>query len=492
MRSVKTSKRHYASLVGIALALMFTGTVQRAQQAQPQQQAPPAQESQRQQAPGEAEALHVLVGRSLVVSSPARIKRISVADPSIIDTVAVSPNQILINGKAPGGVSLVLWDETGQSQEFDVYVDLDVRGLADQLRETFPTQSVRVEAQKDVVVLSGAVGSQVVADKMLEMAKAVSAKAVSLLTIPLPAAPGEVLLQVKFAEVDRAALSELGANLLLPGGKTLGAVSTGQFGQTGLSGGLLPTPGSGIITTLANGTTTATSTGFTLSNLLNIFLYNPELNLAATIQALQQKNLLEILAEPNLLTESGKEASFISGGEFPFPVVQGGGAGTVPTVTIQFREYGVRLYFTPILTPDGYIHLKVRPEVSSLDYSNSLTISGFTIPALSTRRVESEMELKDGQSFAIAGLVDNRVTEVASKIPGLGDIPILGKFFQSRSLSKSRNELLVLVTPRIVKPLESTRLPAPPYFPRPLMPPASGEKATPTTSGEKAAAPAKK
>jgi pilus assembly protein CpaC len=476
MRSVKSSKGHYAPLVGIALALMFTGAVARAQQAQQQ---PQAQESQTQQAAGETETLHVLVGRSLVISSPARIKRISVADPSIIDAVAVSLNQVLINGKSPGGVSLVLWDETGQSQEFDVYVDLDLRSLADQLRVAFPDQPVRVEAQKDVVVLSGRVGSKAVADAMLEMAKAASNKAVSLLSVPLPAAPGEVLLQVKFAEVDQAALRQLGANLLLPSGKTMGSVGTGQFGSAGLSGGMLPTPGTGVVTTLANGTTTATQTGFTLSNLLNIFLYNPQLNLAATIEALQQRNLLEILAEPNLLTESGKEASFISGGEFPFPVVQGGGAGTVPTVTIQFREFGVRLYFTPILTPEGNIHLKVRPEVSSLDYTNALTISGFTIPALSTRRVESEMELRDGQSFAIAGLVDNRVTEIASKIPGLGDIPILGKFFQSRSLSKSRNELLVLVTPRIVKPLESKQAPAPPYFPLPIMPPPSGEKVAP-------------
>lgn len=478
MRSVKTSKGHYSSLVGIGLTLMLTGAVLRAQQAQQQQQ---AQESQTQQAPGEAETLHVLVGRSLVVTSPARIKRISVADPSIVDAVAVSPNQILINGKAAGGVSLVLWDETGQSQEFDINVDVDVRGLAEQIREAFPDQQVRVEAQKDVVVLSGPVGSMTVADKMLEMAKASSSKAVSLLSVPPPAAPGEVLLQVKFAEVDRAAMSQLGANLLLPSGKTMGAFTTGQFGATTLNGGLLPTPGSGVVTTLANGTTTATTSGFSLSNLLNIFLYNPQLNLAATIEALQQRNLLEILAEPNLLTESGKEASFISGGEFPFPVVQGGGAGTLPTVTIQFREFGVRLYFTPVLTPTGNIHLKVRPEVSSLDYTNALTFSGYTIPALSTRRVESEMELKDGQSFAIAGLVDNRVTEVASKIPGLGDIPILGKFFQSRNLSKSRNELLVLVTPRIVKPLESARVPALPYFPTPLMPPASGGKpAAPT------------
>jgi pilus assembly protein CpaC len=338
--------------------------------------------------------------------------------------------------------------------------------------------------QKDVVVLSGPVASKEVADKMLEMAKVASAKTVSLLAVPPPVAPGEVLLQVKFADVNRSALSQLGANLILPTGKMIGSVSTQQFGQPSLSGGILPTPGAGTAVSTSSGATTFTSAGFTLSSLLNIFLYNPQLNLAATIEALQQRNLLEILAEPNLLTESGKEASFISGGEFPFPIVQGGGAGTLPTVTIQFREFGVRLYFTPILTPEGTIHLKVRPEVSSLDYSNALTFSGYTIPALSTRRVESEMELRDGQSFAIAGLVDSRVTEVASKIPGLGDIPILGKFFQSRSLQKSRTELLVLVTPRIVKPLQSSQVPAPPYYPVPFMAPLTGEKPASPAGGQ--------
>jgi pilus assembly protein CpaC len=481
MRSVKTSKGHYALFVGIILGMMFGGAVLWARQAP---SSPPVQAAQVPQGPGEAETLHVLVGRSLVITSPARIKRISVADPNIVDAVAVSPNQILLNGKAPGAVSLVLWDETGQSQEFDINVDIDIRGLADQFREAFPDQPVKVEVQKDVVVLSGPVSSKAVADKMLEMAKVSSAKAVSLLAVPPPVAPGEVLLQVKFAEVDRSALSQLGANLLFPMGKTIGQVGTGQFGASTFTGGLLPTPGAGTAVSTSSGATTFTSAGFELSNLLNIFLYNPQLNIATAIAALQQRNLLQILAEPNLLTESGKEASFISGGEFPFPVVQGGGAGTLPTITIQFREFGVRLYFTPILTPEGTIHLKVRPEVSSLDYSNSVTFSGFTIPALSTRRVESEMELRDGQSFAIAGLVDNRVTEIASKIPGLGDIPILGKFFQSRSLQKSRSELLVLVTPRIVKPLQSSQVPTPPYFPLPFMAPLTGEKPTPPASGQ--------
>jgi pilus assembly protein CpaC len=429
----------------------------------------------------------LLVGRSLVVSSPARIKRVSVADPAIIDAVVVNPNQILILGKAPGGVSLVLWDDTGQNQAFDVYVDLDTRGLANQLHEVFPNEALRVTSEKDTAILSGMVSSQAVADKMLEMAKSSAPKAVSLLQIPAQGG-GEILLQVKFAEVDRSVLSQLGVNILsLPGAKNIGAIGTQQFGQPQLQGGTLSAiPSTGptqsiTTTTTATSSTTATSTqdSYTLSDIMNIFLYRPDINLAATIKALQQQNVLQILAEPNVLTENGKEASFLAGGEFPFPTVQPGGAGSVPVVTVQFREFGVRLNFTPVLTPDGYIHLKVRPEVSALDYTNSLTLAGYVIPALSTRRVESEMELKDGQSFAIAGLVDNRVTETFEKVPGLGDIPILGKLFQSRSLNKSKTELMVLVTPRIVKPLTPSEVPAGPYFPKTFLPPLPGEKKTP-------------
>ena len=186
--------------------------------------------------------------------------------------------------------------------------------------------------------------------------------------------------------------------------------------------------------------------------------------------------MLQILAEPNVLTESGKDASFLAGGQFPYPVVQPSGAGGVPLITIQFRPYGVQLDFTPTLAPNGKIHLKVKPEVSALDFSNAVTISGFTIPALSTRRVESEMDLEDGQSFAIAGLIDNTVTQQFSKIPGIGDIPVLGKLFQSKSVNKSRNELLVVVTPRIVKPSPPAASPAAPVFPVPFMPPATAPK----------------
>jgi pilus assembly protein CpaC len=195
---------------------------------------------------------------------------------------------------------------------------------------------------------------------------------------------------------------------------------------------------------------------------------------------LQENNVLEILAEPNLLTESGKEASFLAGGEFPYPVLQAVTAGTSGAITIQFKEFGVRLNFTPILRQDGAIHMKVAPEVSSLDFTNALTISGFLIPALATNRVVSEMDLRDGQSFAIAGLLDNRVTEQFQKIPFIGDIPVLGKLFQSQSLQKTKEELLVIVTPHIVQPLPVGVAPPSLYYPKSfLSPEAPAQKQAP-------------
>ena len=393
---------------------------------------PSTQQTEQRQESESAQTLHLLVGHSLVITSPSRIKRISLADPGIAEALVVSPSQILLNGKAPGGVSLLIWDEADQSQAFEVSVDIDVLGLSQKIHQVFPSEPVEIETSKDLVMLSGRVSSAAVADKILEVVKNSTPKVTSLMQVP-PPLTGQILLQVKFADVNRQLLRQLGFNFLsLPGNKIVGGASTQQFG-----------PPSG------------TATSPTLAQLLNIFISRPDINVAATIQALQSQNVLEILAEPNLLTQSGKEASFLAGGEFPYPVVQGAGAGVATAVTIQFREFGVKLKFTPTLTAEGLIHLKVAPEVSSLDFSQGLVIQGFSVPALTTDRAESEMDLKDGQSFAIAGLLDNRVTDLLSKIPGLGDIPLLGKLFQSRSLTKSKNELLIVVTPRIVQPLDS-------------------------------------
>jgi pilus assembly protein CpaC len=267
----------------------------------------------------------------------------------------------------------------------------------------------------------------------------------------VPAPPtSEILLQVRFAEVDRTALNQFGINWIsLPGAKNVGAISTQQFAPPQLLN-----------------QTTATTT-FGLSDLLNVFIFRPDINLAATIKALQEQNVLQVLAEPNLMTASGKDASFLAGGEFPYPVPQSTGGGTT-VITIQFKEFGVRLGFTPTLA-NGLIHLKVKPEVSSLDFTNALQLQGFTVPALTTRRVESEMDLADGQSFAIAGLIDNRVVQQMERIPWIGDVPVLGKLFQSKSFQRSKDELLVVVTPIVVKPMGPGQLPNRPVFPIPFL-----------------------
>jgi len=434
--------------------LLFITNSVTAQQAPPaaQEEPAPVKSTDQPQQSESAQTLHLLVGRSLVITSPSRIKRVSLADPAVAEALVVSPTQVLVNGKTPGGVSLLIWDETDQSQAFEVSVDIDVLGLSQKIHEVFPSEQVHIETSKDVVMLSGHISSAAVADKILEVVKNATPKVTSLMEVP-PALHGQILLQVKFADVNRSKLSQFGINLLsLPGSKNVGTLSTQQFSPPQLSSGNSG-PGSGI----------------GLTDLMNIFIFRPDINFAATIKALQNENVLEILAEPNLMTMSGKEASFLAGGEFPFPVLQSTGTGGAAAITIQFKEFGIRLNFTPTMMPDGIIHLKVKPEVSSLDFSNGLVIQGFNIPALATNRVESEMDLRDGQSFAIAGLLDNRVTELLEKIPGIGDIPILGKLFQSRSVTKSKNELLIVVTPRLVQAQDSA--PGGPIMPKGFLEP---------------------
>src|SRR5437016_12908298 len=267
------------------------------------------------------------------------------------------------------------------------------------------------------------------------------------------------MLQVKFATVDRSTLSQFGINFFSVNNRLVGSATTQQFqfpriGQLQFSQG-------------PNGQQQLGNETVSVSDLLNLFAFRPDLNFGATLRLLQSQNLLEILAEPNLITVSGREASFLAGGEFPFPVITntGTGAQSAPTVTIQFREFGVRLYFTPTVEPNGLIHLKVRPEVSSLDFANALTIQEFLIPAISTRRAETEVDLREGESFAIAGLMDNRVTQIVSKIPGIGDLPVIGHLFRTRDTQKSNTELLVLITPNFVKPFSAGDTPPLPQFP---------------------------
>ncbi len=403
------------------------------------------------QAVAEATAeLRVQISKSLVVRTEETLQRVSVTNPAIASAVIISPTQVLINGLAAGTVTLILWDEQDRTRSFNLTVDLDVGPLSQALSENFPGESIRVGQSGAAVVLSGSVSTKDVADK----AGALAATRGTVVNLLVPIEGHQIImLQVRFAEVDRAAVSQLGMNLLsLGAANTIGATSTQAFGPPILQG-------QGI---------SRDSGGFALSDLLNVFLFRPDIDLAVTIRALQQKNVLQILAEPNVMALNGREASFLAGGEFPFPIVQGGTGGS-NAVTIQFREFGVRLNFTPTVLSDGTIRLKVAPEVSSLDFSNALTISGFLVPALSSRKAQTEVELRDGQSFAIGGLIDNRLSEVASKIPILGDIPILGNFFKSRQTNRNSTELLVMVTPHVVRALDPSNLPAGPEFPKPFL-----------------------
>ena len=423
-------------------------------------QAPQAQAPQAE-AQGAA-PLRVLVGKSLLINTTERLKRVSVTDDSIADALVVTPTQILVHGRAAGEVSLLIWDELVRSRSFDLRVDVDVRAAAEEEKRVFPEEQIAVSPSRSAIVLSGHVSTEDVSKRAGMIAEAYSKNVVNVLTFG-PVGAQEVLLEVKFAEVDRSAVTQLGINLFAPGlGHTVALTQTGQFGSL--------TVHNTAQTTTTNGTTSTTTTTATppvvdISDFLNVFVTRTDVNIGAVIKALQQKNLLQILAQPNLIAVNGKEASFLAGGEFPFPIVQPGQGFTA--VTISFKEFGVQLKFTPVIMPSGNIHLKVAPSVSTLDFANALTISGFTVPALSTRKAETEFELQDGQSFVIAGLMDNRVTDLYNKIPGLGDIPILGNFFKSKSAQKSNSELMVLCTARRVSP--SAQPPAPPVNPKPFM-----------------------
>ncbi len=437
-------------VLGMLTAVGFLGTDVVAAQT------PSAQRQQLSDVP----QLTVIVSKSIIVNTAEPIERVAVTNTEIADAIVISPQQVMINGKSPGIVSFILWDRTGKSTSYDLVVEPDISLLQQQLEQQFPTENINVSSAKGTLVLSGTASDSHVAEKAIELAGSF-AKVINLLQLPPPPDTEQILLQVRFADVDRAATQQLGINIFSTGAtNTLGSTSTQQFSspfQNQDLSTISPAQGPGFVSQQV------------LRDVLNIFAFRFDLNLGVTIRALQQKNLLQILAEPNLLASNGKEASFLAGGEFPFPVIQGG--QNINTVTIQFKEFGVRLNFTPTIMPSGKIRLKVRPEVSSLDFTNAVNIAGFFIPALSTRRAETEIELADGQSFAIAGLIDNRVTEIYSKIPALGDIPILGYLFRSRSLQKAKTELLVLVTPKLVKPLNPDQVPPLPENPKPFLDP---------------------
>lgn len=435
--------------------------------------------------PQEGQTIHILVGKSVVINVEAAMARVLSSNPAAVETLAISPTQVVVEGKAAGASSLIMWDDAGHSQMLDVLVEADISGLRSAVEKAYPDERIEVTADASRVILTGNVSSIAVADDVNKMAAHYSKEVVNSLTVPLTH-DRQVLLEVKFAEVDRSRIDQFGMNILSTGAtNTVGTISTQQFGPPSLPSNGGSGGGSGT------GTLPAKTT-LAVPDILNIFLFRPDLNLGVTIKDLQQKNVLQILAEPNLMALNGQKASFLSGGEFPFPVLQGG--QNLGTVTIQFRPFGVKLDFVATVQRDNVIRLRVSPEVSTLDFSNALTISGFTIPAISTRRAETEIELKDGQSFGVAGLLDHRAQAQLSKVPGIGDIPVLGQLFRSRTINKSNSELIVLVTPHIVDPVRATSpVPSDPKKAIPFLDnqkfddglPGGAKEAAPATPGKK-------
>ncbi len=380
-----------------------------------------------------AEKVDLLVGRSTIIRQDRPIVRVSLSTPDIADALVTTPYEVLVHGKTPGTISLLVWGDNGRMKTYDVEVKRDLSALDAQVRKLFPGEAIDVSSNGKDVVLSGVVSTKYIADRASSLALGYVDKAdnvVNLLRQQENPMTNQIMLRVRFAEVGRSAMQELGASFFTgPAGKGdwIGRSTTQQY----------PAP------------EFDKDRGLVFSDFLNLFLFNTEEQLGAVVKALKGKGLFQSLAEPNLITQDGKEASFLAGGEYPYPVLQGSGANAA--VTIVFKEFGVRLKFTPTVTADGMIQLKVAPEVSSLDFGNAVTLEGFRVPALATRRTETQVELRDGQTFAIAGMLDQNANETLRRVPGIGDIPILGYLFKSQAYQKNSTELVVMITPHIVR-----------------------------------------
>jgi pilus assembly protein CpaC len=413
-------------------------------------------------------SVKLLVGRSAVVDVGTPITRVSLTSSEIADAMVTSSSQLLVNGKMPGTISMFVWERGGALRQYEIVVQRDLARLNDQIKRLFPGESIDAQSNGKSIVLSGVVSSKELSDKASTVAAGYVDKAddvVNLLKLQQGIASNQVLLKVRFAEVSRTALTELGTSLFTsPIGvkNVLARTTTQQF----------PAPGFDELQwTKANGNfgsdVTSATGKFTFSDFLNLFLFSEKYDIGAMVKALQTRGLFQSLAEPNLVAESGKEASFLAGGEIPIPIAQGTGGNVA--ISVQFKEFGIRLNFTPVINGDR-VHLKVKPEVSTLDFANAVTLQGFRIPALSTRRTETELELSDGQTFAIAGLMNNTMNSTLQKIPGIGDIPILGLLFKSKAAQKDQTELVVMITPHILTRTSPGVTNSLPRTPEPFLP----------------------
>ena len=428
-------KRSLVAKFLVLVGVLSVGAVSGRAQGQPQQNYVAASF---EKAANEPVQINVLVGQSRVINFDRPIGRFSVSNPEVAEAVLVSPDQAVVNGKAFGQVNFIAWEkEGGRFVVFDVYVRSNLSLIDSQIKALFPDDDVRLSQANGSVVLSGSVKKAQTVSQVEAVVKAAGFNVVNMLQSPTANA-AQVQLQVRVAEVSRSRLRELGASYAYQGGSGVGGVVGSGGGPWSMS-----KVDAGSIF------------GSTIGSALNLFVMGG--NTYNFIHALQTQGALRSLAEPNLIAMHGQQASFLAGGEYPVPVVQNSGDKSM--VTIMFKEYGVRLNFKPTIIDEDHIRLELEPEVSSIDFANGVKFDGFLVPALKTRRAKTGVELRDGQSFALAGLLDNSESRSLSKMPIIGDIPILGTLFNSKSFQKQETELMFIVTAQLVKPVNPDDLP---------------------------------
>ena len=384
-----------------------------------------------------AKKLHLRHNQSFLIDTDQKVKRISVGKTEIADVTVVTPNQLLVTAKNPGTTNLIYWSEAGLPTSVDVIVEGERDAHAD-LRKIAPNEKFEIGGPPDTMILTGKVTTDTAQNRVVEAAKAYSKNVVNLMAVERME---QVMLQVRVAEVDRTVARELGFGLLSEGSTLRGSLSPG--------GAFTPFSGN-----LRDSDISKVGPNATFSDAVNLFIAKPGAfpEFAGFLRAMHDRGALRTLAEPNLVVANGGEGKFLAGGEFP--VVYSTSASGGSSVSVTYKEFGIKLSFQPKIAPNGEIFLKLSQEVSELDFVNAVVLTGFRIPALKSRKAESSVQLADGQSFVLAGLIDNRISKQVSKIPLLGDIPVLGTLFRSTRYQNNETELMVVVTARIVRPLE--------------------------------------
>jgi pilus assembly protein CpaC len=376
------------------------------------------------------ETLSLVAGKSIIVKSPHPVKRVSIANPDVADFVLLSSREIYLTAKSAGTTNLSLWQNKNRVAVYDLQVSYDLSLLKQKIHEILPEeQGVKVIATRDAITLSGRVSNSASLSQVMALAEAYApkGKVYNLLEV---SGVHQVMLEVRVAEMSKQLINRLGVNFSYLRGGDFGITALGGLSElSDFDGDLTLDVSSNVNALFRFHSGSATWTGF--------------------IDALKSDGLVKILAEPTLITLSGQSANFLAGGEYPVPVPQGLG-----TAAIEYKPFGVGLSFTPTVLSEKKISIQVTPEVSELDFSIALPVAGYLVPGLSTRKASTTVELADGQSFAIAGLIKETIKDNLQKYPFLGDIPILGTLFRSHSFQKDETELIIIATPHLVKPLD--------------------------------------